>query len=124
VIKEFRDFINRGNVVDLAVAVVIGAAFGAVVTSFTDDVLMQVVAAIVGEPDFSSLTISLGDTEVFYGSFLTAVINFLIIAFAVFLVVKGINSVQARFAAESQEDEEGPSEVELLTQIRDSLRNS
>lgn len=120
-IKEFREFINRGNVVDLAVAVVIGAAFGAVVVSFTDDVLMPIVAAIIGEPDFSSLTLGIGDSQIFYGNFLTALVNFVIIAFAVFLVVKGINSTQARFAKEDEEDE-GPSEVELLTQIRDSLK--
>ena len=123
-IKEFRDFINRGNVVDLAVAVVIGGAFGAVVASFTDDILMPIIAAVIGEPDFSSLSFGLGDSTISYGSFITVLVNFLIIAFAVFLVVKGINSVQARFTADVEEEGGGPSEVELLTQIRDSLRNN
>lgn len=123
-IKEFRDFINRGNVVDLAVAVVIGGAFGAVVASFTDDILMPLIAAVIGQPDFRSLSFGLGDSTIEYGSFITVLVNFLIIAFAVFLVVKGINSVQSRFTSESEQEEEGPSEVELLTQIRDSLRNN
>ena len=121
-IKEFRDFINRGNVVDLAVAVVIGAAFAAVVTSFTDDVLMPIVAAVIGQPDFSDLTFALGESTVSYGSFITALVNFLIIAFAVFLVVKAINAAQGRLSKANEEDA-GPSEVELLTQIRDSLQN-
>ena len=121
-IKEFRDFINRGNVVDLAVAVVVGAAFAAVVTSFTDDLLMPIVAAIIGQPDFSDLTVTLGDSTVYYGNFITALVNFLIIAFAVFLVVKAINSAQQRFSKAEDEDE-GLSEVELLTQIRDSLQS-
>ena len=122
-IKEFREFIERGNVVDLAVAVVIGAAFGAVVTSFTDDILMQIIAGIVGEPDFSSLTIGIGDATVFYGSFLTALINFLIIAFAVFLVVKAINKAQSATTRPGTDDEDDtPSELDVLVEIRDSLR--
>jgi large conductance mechanosensitive channel len=117
VIKEFKDFINRGNVLDLAVAVVLGAAFGAVVTSFVDDILMQIIAAIGGQPDFSALTLDLGDAEVRYGSFLTAIISFLFIAFGVFLVVKAVNTLRR----EKDEEPAGPSETELLTQIRDLL---
>ena len=116
-IQEFRDFINRGNVVDLAVAVVLGAAFGLVVTSFVDDVLMQIVAAVVGQPDFSSLELDLGDSVVRYGAFLTTVVNFVIIALAVFVVVKAINAMQR-----SAEDD-GPSETDLLVEIRDELRS-
>ncbi len=117
-IQEFKDFINRGNVLDLAVAVVLGAAFGAVVTSFVDDVLMQLIAAVVGEPDFSSLTLDLGDSDVLYGSFLTAVISFLLIALGVFIVVKAVNALKR----EKAEEPAGPSETELLTQIRDLLQ--
>ena len=117
-IQEFKDFVNRGNVVDLAVAVVLGAAFGAVVTSFTDDILMQIIAVIVGEPDFSSLTIDLNDSVIRYGAFLTAVINFLLIAFGVFLIVKAINAAQRP----AEEEDAGPSETELLAQIRDELK--
>ena len=115
-IREFKDFINRGNVVDLAVAVVIGTAFGVVVVSFVDDILMQVVAAIFGEPDFSSLTFDLGDAVIRYGNFLNALISFVLIAFAVFLVVKAINKAQG-----PKDDDGGPSEVDLLTEIRDAL---
>ena len=118
-IQEFKDFINRGNVLDLAVAVVLGAAFGAIVTSFVDDILMQIVAAIGGQPDFSSLSIDIGDGELRYGSFLTAVISFVLIAFGVFLVVKAVNALRR----EKGEEPAGPSETELLTEIRDLLRD-
>jgi large conductance mechanosensitive channel len=117
VIKEFRDFINRGNVLDLAVAVVLGAAFGAVVTSFVDDILMQVIAALGGEPDFSDLTLDIGDAELRYGAFLTAVISFLLIAFGVFVIVKAVNTLKR----EKGEEPAGPSEIQLLTEIRDLL---
>lgn len=134
-LREFREFIDRGNVVDLAVAVVIGAAFGLVVTSFVDDVLMQVVAAIFGQPDFSALSIHWGDAigtdpetgltlyenQVYYGRFLNTVVSFATVAFAVFLVVKGYNAMRRR-SEEEPEAEPGPTEVELLAEIRDSLR--
>ena len=86
-LKGFRDFIMRGNVVDLAVAVVIGAAFGAVITSFVNDVLMQIIAAIGGQPDFSSLSFKIGEGVIKYGSFLNALITFVLIAAAVYFVV-------------------------------------
>lgn len=118
-LKEFKEFINQGNVVDLAIAVVLGAAFGAVVTSFVDDILMQIIAAIVGEPDFSRLKFDLGDSTIRYGSFLTTVISFLIIAFALFLVVKTLNAMKRQKAAEAPPA--GPTEIDLLTEIRDQL---
>lgn len=119
-LKEFKDFIMRGNVIDLAVAVIIGAAFTAVVTSFTDDILMQVVAAIIGEPDFSSLSFSIGDAEIFYGSFLTAVFYFVIVAAVLFLVIKGVNAM-AKMRKQGEEAEAEATEVELLAEIRDAL---
>ena len=97
--KGFRDFIMRGNVVDLAVAVVIGAAFGAVITSFVNDVLMQIIAAIGGQPDFSSLSFKIGQGVIKYGSFLNALITFLLIAAAVyFIVVLPMNKLAERRA--------------------------
>jgi large conductance mechanosensitive channel len=123
-VKEFREFVNRGNVVDLAVAVVIGAAFGVVVDAFTTGILMQFIAAVVGEPNFSGLTFTLNDAEIFYGVFLTALVRFVIVAFAVFLVVKALNEMQRRRArGETPADEEPPppSDVELLAEIRDLL---
>ncbi len=96
-LKGFRDFILRGNVVDLAVGVVIGAAFGAVVTSFTKDVLMQAISAIVGKPNFDDIVLSVNHTPLFVGKFLTALIGFLLIAGAVyFAVVLPMNMVLAR----------------------------
>jgi large conductance mechanosensitive channel len=118
VLQEFKDFINKGNMVDLAVAFVLGLAFAAVITSLTDDVIMQIVAAIVGEPDFSSLTFGLGDSVIRYGAFLTALINFLIIGFVLFLVVKGYNAMKA-----DEDEEAAPTEVDLLVEIRDELQS-
>jgi large conductance mechanosensitive channel len=129
-VKEFKEFVNRGNVVDLAVAVVIGAAFTAVVNSFAEDILMQLIAAIVGEPDFSGMAWNIGGgedeaaTAIRYGTFLTVLIRFLIVAFSVFLVVKALNEMQRRRArGETPADEEPPppTDVELLGEIRDLL---
>jgi large conductance mechanosensitive channel len=120
-IKEFKEFIARGNVVDLAVAFVIGAAFTGVVLSFTNDILMQILAVFGDKPDFGAYSITIRNSEIRWGSFLTALINFLIIAFAVFLVVKAINKLQGMRKTKEEELEE--TEVELLAQIRDALVN-
>jgi large conductance mechanosensitive channel len=93
-LKEFRDFVNKGNVLDLAVAVVLGAAFTAVINSFVKDVLMQIIAAIFGKPDFSSLTFTLGNAVIFYGNFINAVITFLLVALSVFLIVRAYNRMR------------------------------
>ncbi len=93
-LDEFKAFINRGNVLDLAVAVIIGAAFGAVVNSFVKDILMQIIAAIFGQPDFSSLTFNIGNGIIAYGSFINALINFLVVAFSIFLVLKAYNRMR------------------------------
>jgi len=92
-LKEFREFALKGNLLELAVAFVLGVAFAAVVTSFVDDIIMQLVAAIAGKPDFSDLTFSIGDGVIRYGSFLTAVVTFLIIAWVLFLVVKAVQQM-------------------------------
>jgi large conductance mechanosensitive channel len=90
-LSEFKKFALRGNVVELAVAVILGLAFNAVIQSLVDDVLMNIIAAAVGQPDFSELTFQLGDAEIRYGEFITAVVNFILIALALFLVVKAMN---------------------------------
>ena len=90
-LKEFKSFALKGNLLDLAIAVVLGIAFGTVVDSLVNDIILSGVAALFGEPDFSHLTLGLGDGEIRYGAFLTAVVNFLIIAFALYLVVKAIH---------------------------------
>ena len=105
------------NVVDLAVAVVIGTAFAAVINSFVKQVLTPIIGAIFGQSDFSGLTIDIGDAHIFYGSFLNAVISLLTIAFSVFLVVKAYN----RFKTPSPEEAAAITEVDLLTEIRDAL---
>ncbi len=93
-IKEFREFIERGNVIDLAVAVVIGAAFAAIVASFSKDILMPIIGIFGGKPSFDEYTLTINNSVISWGTFLTAVVSFLIVAFAVFLLVKAINKMQ------------------------------
>ncbi len=120
VIKEFRDFLLRGHVVDLAVAVVIGAAFAALVNSIVADLLTPVIAAIIGKSDFSNLSFTIYGSVFAYGNFLNALIAFISIGAAVFFfVVKPMNTLNARRGGVANE---GLSQSELLTQIRDELR--
>lgn len=125
-LKEFRDFAMRGNVVDLAVAVVIGTAFTAIVTSLVDDIIMPLVGVIIGGVNFSSLAITVGNASITYGNFIQAIINFLIIAFVLFLIVRSINQMQARLAKAEGEEPLPPPELsteeQLLTEIRDLLK--
>jgi large conductance mechanosensitive channel len=121
-LKEFRAFIFRGNVVDLAVAVVIGAAFGAVVTSLVEDIFTPLIAAIFGKQDFSALTFTINGSTFKYGEFINAVISFLSIATVIFFfVVKPLNALAARRKVEAPEPEAPADDVRLLTEIRDLL---
>lgn len=121
-LQEFRDFVTRGNIVDLAVAVVMATFFAPIITSIVDGVLLQIVAAIFGEPDFSALSFSLGDADIRYGEVITAIINFVIVAAAIFfIVVKPMNAILAK---EEEEEDAGPSETDLLAEIRDELRQA
>jgi large conductance mechanosensitive channel len=123
-LKEFREFIFRGNVVDLAVAVVIGAAFGALVTSLVANIFTPLIAAIVGEPDFSALTFTINGSKFLYGSFINALISFLSIAAVIFFfVVKPLNALAERRKQEAPEPEAPADDVRLLTEIRDLLQN-
>ena len=133
-LSEFKTFIARGNVLDLAVGVIIGAAFGKIVSSLTDDVIMPVIGTVTGGIDYSNKYVVLsgsapegatlaaareaGATVLAYGSFVTAVINFLILAFVIFLIVRKANRAFPPPPAAPA----GPTEVELLTEIRDSLK--
>ena len=120
-LKEFRDFLVRGNLVELAIAFVMGVAFAAVVTAFVDDLVMPLVAMIFGKPDFSSLTFTINDAVFRYGAFLTAVITFVAIAAAVFFfVVKPMNALQTRMAEpeEAAISDEERRHQELLEAIR------
>ena len=121
-LKEFRDFIMRGNVVELAVAVVMGAAFGAVITAFTAAFVTPLIAMIGGKADFSDLTFTISGTEFPYGLFLNALISFLIIAAVVFFfVVRPMNAIMARLKRGDEEPEAPTAEVTVLTEIRDLL---
>ncbi len=116
-LKEFKEFISKGSIVDLAVAVVMATAFTPIITAFVDGVLMQIVAAIFDEPDFDGLTFDLLDTPIYYGHVITTIVSFIFVAAAVFFVLKAYNATQA------DDEDSGPSEVDLLTEIRDSLAN-
>ncbi len=90
-LKEFKEFALRGNVIDLAVAVILGVAFGTAVGSFVNDVLMAAIGGLLGQPNFGALSFTVGDAEVYYGAFLNAVVNFVLVAFVLFLIVKAVN---------------------------------
>ncbi len=122
-LKEFRAFIQRGNVVDLAVAVIIGGAFGAIVNSLVNDIFMPAVGMIIGGINFTGLALTVGEEQILYGNFIQAIVNFLIIAFALFLMVRAVNRLQAGGEEDGEEAPPKPSTEEtLLAEIRDLLK--
>ena len=140
-LKEFQEFINRGNVLDLAVAVIIGGAFGKITTSLVDQVIMPVIGLIIGGVDFSSLGFVLRDRELYssvpeavaagapviqLGAFLNTVINFLLIAIVLFFIVRSLNDVRKRMERKAEAEEAAPAapaeDIVLLPEIRDLLR--
>ena len=122
-LKEFRDFVLRGNVVDLAVAVVVGAAFGAVVTAFVASFVTPLIAAIGGKPDFSALAFTINGSRFAYGAFFNALLSFLVIAAVVFFfVVKPLNSVMARYKTEAPVDQPTRACPECLSDIPEAAR--
>lgn len=125
-IQEFKDFIARGNVMDMAVGIIMGAAFTAIVTSLVDDLVNPLIGLIIGGIDFSSMSVGLGDAQFMYGNFINAVIKFVIIAWVVFLLVKGVNRMRQMAESEKEEAPEepkGPTQEELLAEIRDALKS-
>jgi large conductance mechanosensitive channel len=136
IFKEFREFALKGNVVDLAVGVIIGAAFGTIVSSLVDDLIMPLVGAATGGLDFSNYFFPLSDAvtattldaareqgAVFaYGKFLTAVLKFAIVAWVMFLIIKGMNTMKRKQEAAPESPPEVPADVKLLTEIRDLLK--
>ena len=127
--KEFREFAMRGNVVDMAVGIIIGGAFGKIVTSFVNDVLMPPIGMAIGGVDFSELAITLKQASedvaavtVNYGAFLQTVIDFIIIAFAIFMVVKAMNNLKKKEEAAPPAPPKHSAEETLLTEIRDLLK--
>ena len=121
-LSEFKTFIARGNVLDMAVGVIIGGAFKAIADSLTNDILMPLLGILVGRVSFADLTLTLGEAQIAYGNFIEAVLNFLIMAFAVFCIVKAVN----RFHRKKEEDPKAPpapsNEEKLLMEIRDLLK--
>lgn len=103
-IAEFKKFIMRGNVIDLAVGVIIGGAFQAIVNSLVNDIVTPLLGIILGKVDFSSLAVKIGDASIGYGNFITAVINFFIMAFVIFIIVKSINDVSDRLHKKNEEE--------------------
>lgn len=119
-LKEFKEFAMKGNLIDVAVGLVLALAFTGLVNAFIDGIIMPLIAAIFGKPNFDAIVWTIGSgkdaTQILVGTFLTAIVNFLVIAWVLFLIVKAVN----RFRKPAEEPT-GPTEVELLTQIRDSL---
>lgn len=120
-IREFKTFLNRGNVLDLAVGVIIGGAFKSITDSLTNDILMPLLGLLVNRVSFSDLTLTLGSATIAYGSFIEAVLNFIIMAFAVFCIVKAFNKLHKK--KEEAAPAPKPSKEELLlAEIRDLLK--
>ena len=121
-LKEFMSFVKRGNVLDLAVAVIMGGAFGAIVNSLVNDIIMPMVGIIIGGIDFSGLSVDIGEAALTYGNFIQAVVNFLIVASVIFLLVRTAKKLERPAApAPAPAPPEPSAEVKLLTEIRDLL---
>ena len=121
-IKEFKEFASQGNVMDMAVGVIIGGAFGKIVSSLVDDIIMPVVGVLTGGVDFSTLAAKVGDAEVKYGMFIQNIIDFLIIAFCIFCMIKAMNKFKKK-EEPAPEAPAGPTTEELLADIKDILKN-
>lgn len=125
-LKDFREFISQGNVIDLAIAVILGTAFTAIVNSLVVDIFMPLIGALLGGLDFESLAFQVGEASINYGLFIQAVINFFLIALFVFFVTRAIVAMQKEFGREEEQepepDPEIPQDIQLLTEIRDLLK--
>lgn len=123
--SEFKEFIMKGNILDMAVGVIIGGAFGKIVTSLVDDILMPLIGVLIGGLDFSNLSINVLDAKIMYGAFIQQIVDFLIVALCMFIFVKTISKMTARF---NKEEEEAPAEaikseeLKVLEEIRDELK--
>ena len=120
--SEFKKFISRGNVVDMAVGVIIGGAFGNIVTSLVQDMLMPLIGVVLGGLNFESLSIQVGSANIAYGSFIQTIVDFLIISFSIFVMVKVIEKLKRK--QEAKEESQKSDEVLLLEEIRDLLKNT
>lgn len=116
-LKEFRDFALKGNLIEVAVGLVLALAFTALVNAFIENLVTPIIAAIIGEPDFGALSFTINDSEFLYGNFINAAITFASVALVLFFVLRAYNATK-----KTTDEEAGPSEIDLLTEIRDSLR--
>ena len=126
-IKEFKEFISKGNVMDMAVGIIIGSAFTAIVTALVDSILMPIIGAISGGKSVADMSIVVGNAAIGYGAFIQAIIDFLLIAWVLFMIIKALNKAKAKFVAEEEapaEPEPTPADIELLTEIRDLLKKN
>ncbi|MCA9965713.1 MAG: large-conductance mechanosensitive channel protein MscL [Anaerolineales bacterium] len=121
-LKEFGDFIKRGNVMDLAVAVIIGGAFGAIVTSLVNDILMPLIGIILGGINFTEMVLQVGSATLTYGNFIQAIVNFLVIAWVIFMLVRTIKNMEKQEEAAPAAPPAPSAEEKLLTEIRDLLK--
>ena len=121
-IKEFKEFAVKGNVMDMAVGVIIGGAFGKIVSSLVDDILMPIIGTITGGIDFTTLSVNVGEAEIKYGTFIQNVVDFLIVAFCIFLMLKGINRLNRKKEEPAEEAPAGPTTEELLADIKEILK--
>ena len=123
-IKEFKKFIARGNVLDLAVGVIVGGAFSSIVTSLVNNIFTPLIGLIMGGVDFSNLSITFKDTQIMYGAFIQSVIDFLIVAFCLFIIVKFVNRLTCKKEEKKEEKKDTRSaELKALEEIRDILKN-
>ena len=122
-IKEFKKFIARGNVFDLAVGVIVGGAFSSIVTSLVNNIFTPIIGLVLGGVDFSNLSITFRDTQIMYGAFIQSVIDFLIVAFCLFIVVKVVNRVTAKKEKKEEKKDTKSAELKTLEEIRDILKN-
>ena len=122
--KDFKDFAVKGNMMTMAVGIIIGAAFTAIVTSLVNDILMPLITILTGKANVEELFFTVGETEIYYGKFIQAIIVFIITAFVVFLLVKGLAKMAERSKKEDEAPEEpaGPTSEELLAEIRDLMK--
>ncbi len=123
-IKEFKEFISKGNVLDLAIGVVMGTAFSGIVTSLVNDIIMPLVGLIIGGIDFTGMKATVGDASIAYGNFIQNVVNFLIIALSIFLFVKLISKITRKKDSKKEEEVKKDPQIELLEEIRDELKNN
>lgn len=125
-IKEFKEFISKGNVMDMAVGIIIGGAFTAIVSSLVESILMPIIGVISGGKSVADMSVMVGNAAIGYGAFIQAIIDFLLIAWVLFMIIKALNKAKAKHEAEKAEapaePEPTPADIELLTEIRDLLK--